>query len=174
MPGPGTTPYPTALGQQQGPTPSTATLVGGEILSIDGATIVLSDASGEVTLELAGDAAPLAATLHVGDLVNASGTLSADGRTVTVDDPAGIVRGGGLTHASATASAIASAGSAEFVIGTPSQHAAQPSQVAPIVAFAVILGLSVLVVVGAFAAKLYGPNRVRNWANRLKTRFVRI
>jgi hypothetical protein len=45
---------------------------------------------------------------------------------------------------------------------------------APIVAFAVIFGLTALLVISAFAVKLYGRHRAQNWAKRLKARFVRI
>ena len=130
---------------------------------------MLTDASGEVTIELVGDAAALAATLHVGDLVNVSGTQLQNGRLI-VDDPAALVRVPGLTGSTSPQPAQ------QVVTGPqdPQQPTAQAAQMAPIVAFGVIFGLTALLVIGAFAVKLYGPDRARNWANRLKARFVRI
>jgi hypothetical protein len=45
---------------------------------------------------------------------------------------------------------------------------------APIAAFGALFGLTVVLVIGAFAVRLYGPNRVREWPNRVKRRIVRI
>jgi hypothetical protein len=139
------------------------------VSSIDGTVIVLADGQGDVTIELVGEAEPLAAMLHVGDLVNATGTMGASGRLI-VDDPGALVRVGGL-GASRTPR---SAGPASFVAQAPDLTAVRPAGSAPIVALAAILGLALALVIGAFALKLYGPNRVRNWPNRLKSRITRI
>lgn len=167
-PRPGTTPHPTGAGQHPGPTGSQATLVGGSVTSIAGTTIVLSDAAGDVTIELVGDAAPLAATLEVGDLVNAWGTIAADGHLI-VDDPGSLVHVAGLGGTSAARSARPS-----LAVQTPGRATAGSPQTAPIVAVVIILGLGLLLVIGAFAVKLYGPNRIRSWPNRLKSRNTRI
>jgi hypothetical protein len=106
----------------------------------------------------------------VGDLVNVTGTQSADASTVIVDDPAALVRVsalGGSMSPEATRGHVARPQPAD-------QQVAPSAQMAPIVAFTVIFGLSVAVAIGAFAVKLYGPNRVKNWPKRLKARFVRI
>jgi hypothetical protein len=145
--------------------PGSATLVGGTIISVSGSVIVLTDASGEHTIELAGPAVALAATLEIGDLVNATGFLSADGRLI-VDDPGALVRVAGLgtTHPTPSANSTGS------MTQAPPQQAAQPPQIAPVVAFGAIFGLTVALAIGAFALRRYGPNRLRNWRNRLKSR----
>jgi hypothetical protein len=137
-------------------------LVGGSVTSIDGTVVVLTDASGDSTIELVGDAAPLAAALRIGDLVNAKGTLQSNGHVI-VDNAADIVRVGAhqATDAPQTAKPVSYG---------PSTHdfaAAQPAQAGPLVTFLVVLGLTVLLVVGAFAVRL-------GWPNRLKRRLRRI
>lgn len=145
--------------------PGSQLLVGGTVTSVDGTSVVLTDASGESTIELVGDAAPLAATLSVGDLVNARGTLTSDGHVI-VDNPGDLVRlsADGATRAPQTANPVG------FGPATHDFSAAQPTQqaqIGPLVAFLVILGLAAVLVVGALAFKL-------GWPNWLKKRWRRI
>jgi hypothetical protein len=49
-------------------------------------------------------------------------------------------------------------------------QATQASQMAPLATLGAIFGLTLVLVIGAFAAKLYGPDRVRKWMNRLQPR----
>ncbi|MDL2334689.1 MAG: lamin tail domain-containing protein [Chloroflexota bacterium] len=137
-------------------------VVGGLVTSVDGSIVVLTDASGDSTIELVGDAAPLVATLRIGDLVNARGTLHSNGHVI-VNNSADVVRlsADGATEPSQTAKPVS------YGPATHDFAAAQPAQMGPLVAFLVILGLTVLLVVGAFAVKL-------GWANRLKKRWRRI
>jgi hypothetical protein len=139
------------------------------VASIDGTVIVLADGQEDVSIELVGEAEPLAAMLHLGDLVNATGTMGASGRLI-VDDPGALVRVAAL----GASRPPGSAGPASSVAQTPDLTASRPVQSGPIVALAAILGLAGTLVIGAFAASLYGPNRVRNWPNRLKSRITRI
>jgi hypothetical protein len=145
--------------------------VGGAGTGIDGTLITLADSSGIATLELQGAAAPLAATLHDGDLLNASGTVSADGRRVIVNDPRAITRGAGVALAPAQTQ---TGHPAADLPPAHEQSAAGPPQIAPIVAFLAILGLTAALVIGAIAFKLGWPNRVQKWANRLKAQKPRI
>jgi len=151
------------------PLPAGAVLVGGAVMSIDGGIVVLANAAGESTIELVGDAAPLAATLSRGDLVNATGKVGANGRVV-VDDPAHLTRLG----ASSPTITPATPALADYAPQTHQFAAPSAPQTGPLVAFAAVFGLTVLLVVGAFAVKLGWLNRARNWPNRLKTRFTRI
>jgi len=142
--------------------------VGGAVTGIDGALIVLADSSGSATLELVGRAAPLAATLAVDDLVNATGTVVADGDglRVVIDDPAKLDRfpaPGQSTHSAASSSITADD------YRPPDNHlaAANPAPSGPIVAFLVVLGMSVLLVVGALAIRLGWPNRILSRLRRI-------
>ena len=137
-------------------------LVGGSVKSVEGTLVVLADASGDNTIELVGDAAPLAATLKVGDLVNATGKVGASGHVI-VADPADLVRVG----VGGSTSAPASIGAVDYQPQTHQIAGAQPAQIGPLVAFVAILGLTVLLVVGGLAWKL-------GWANRLVKRRGRI
>ena len=134
--------------------------------------VLLTAASGDVTIELVGDAAPLAATLKVGDLVNATGDVRSDGHVI-VAERADLVR----IAANGANSATQAAQTATPVAFGPTTHQFTPTQsspIAPLVALLAILGLVGALVVGALAIKLSGRNRVRNLVNRLKARFVRI
>jgi len=153
-----------ALSAYQG----TTVRVGGAVTGIDGALIVLADSSGSATLELVGRAAPLAATLAVDDLVNATGTVVADGDglRVVIDDPAKLDRfpaPGQSTHSAASSSITADD------YRPPDNHlaAANPAPSGPIVAFLVVLGMSVLLVVGALAIRLGWPNRILSRLRRI-------
>lgn len=142
--------------------------VGGAVARIDGTLVVLADSSGSATLQLVGRAAPLAATLAVDDLVNASGTVvaDADGVRVVIDDPANLTRM--RPAGQPTPSAVqASIDAGDYM--PPENHlvTATPVQTAPLVAFLVILGVSVLLVLGALAWRL-------GWSNRLISRLRRI
>jgi len=149
-------------------------LVGGTVLSIEGTSLVLRDASGNVTIELVGEAATLAATLHVGDLVNASGIMDADGHLI-VDDPGSMVRLAGLGGSGDPRSADPTIpGDPASLVPQAHQQAAQTPQMAPIAALGALFGLTLMLVIGALAVRLYGPNRVREWPNRVKKRSVRI
>jgi hypothetical protein len=140
--------------------------VGGAVARVDGALVVLADSSGSATLQLVGRAAPLAASLMPGDLVNASGTVTGGGSAqprLVVDDPAALER----VHAPIT-SGTPSAVAPWSVTGyqPPASHeiaAAQPPSNAPILAFVAIVGLCLVLVLGAFAVKV-------GWANRLLRR----
>jgi hypothetical protein len=170
-PHPVVTPRPGTSGRPDAQSDPGAVLVGGVVARIDGAIVLLTAASGDNTVELVGDAAPLAATLRTGDLVNAIGKRAPSGHVI-VTDPADLVRVGA---AGATTTAP-SPGFADY-IPQSNQFANQTDnqpQAGPLVAFAAILGLSVVLVVGAFAWKLGWLNRARNWQNRLKKRLTRI
>jgi hypothetical protein len=114
---------------------------------------------------LTGLAAPLAATIEQGDLVNATGTVSLDGRRVIVDDPAAVTRFGASSPSGGPAETQAVAYSG------PQSHqfaAGQPTQIGPLVAILAVLGLVFVLVVGAIAWRLGWANRLRNWPNRLR------
>jgi hypothetical protein len=146
--------------------PGSELLIGGSVTSISGTVVVLSDATGDHAIELVGQAAPLAGTLEIGDLVNATATLSADGRLI-VEDPGALVRVDGLGN---TGQPPSIGGPASHIPQMPPDPAAQTPQTAPVVAFGALFGLTLVLVIGAFAVKLSGPDRVRKWSNRLKSR----
>ncbi|MEO8626257.1 MAG: lamin tail domain-containing protein, partial [Candidatus Limnocylindrales bacterium] len=129
--------------------------VGGAVTQIYGNVIILADSSGSATLELIGLAAPLAESLRVGDLVNATGIVGSDAH-LTVSDPHDFQRVG----AAASSDAPQSIDAVDYQPQTHQIEVAQPAQIGPLVAFLAILGLTVVVVVGALAVKL-------GWATRL-------
>jgi hypothetical protein len=148
--------------------------VGGAVTSIKGTLIVLADSSGSATLQLVGRAAPLAATLKTDDLVNATGLVlaSAADLRVVIDDPANLARlpaPGQTTQPDLSAPSDASSSISADDYRPPGGHlaAANPAPSAPIGAFVIILGMSVLLVFGALAWKL-------GWSNRILSRWRRI
>jgi hypothetical protein len=145
--------------------------VGGAVASIDGTLVVLADSSGSATLQLVGRAAPLAATLALDDLVNATGTVvaSPDGLRVVVDDPANLARIRAPGQRTAPAASSASLAISADDYRPPDHHlaATNPGPPAPIVPFLVILGLSILLVIGALAVKLGWPNRLLSRLRRI-------
>jgi len=148
-------------------------LVGGTVTSIEGTVLVLTDASGAVTIQLVGEAAALAETLHVGDLVNATGIMNADGHLI-VNDPGSMVRLASLGSGDPRSADPTDPGDPASLVPQALQQAAHTPQMTSILAFGALFGLTVVVVIGAFAVRLYGPNRVREWPNRVKRRIVRI
>jgi hypothetical protein len=146
----------------------TAIRVGGAVTSVSGTLIVLADSTGSATLELVGRAAPLAATISIGDLVNATGTVveSESGLRVQVDDPAGLARipaPGEETPSQASSPITAND------YRPPDDHlaSANPPQTAPVVAFLVIFGMALLLVIGALAVRLGWPHRLLSRVRRI-------
>jgi hypothetical protein len=88
--------------------------VGGLVVTVDTGGLVLDDGTGSARVDLAGDARSLLPLLGPGDAVGAAGIVSAGTPpTVTVTDPAGLVRLGDLGEALPLADEVAPPDDAE-------------------------------------------------------------
>jgi hypothetical protein len=143
--------------------------IGGLVTRVDGARLTVVDSSGSATIELTGEAAAVAATIAPNDLVNATGMVAGAGDSLrlVVDDQAGLTRlaarvaatpPDGLSLAPPVANEPASTGSGGGQV---------PAQSAPLLALLAILGVSLVLVIGAVAVKL-------GWLDRLAVRRRRI
>ncbi len=139
--------------------------VGGVVTAVDGTAVRIDDGSASVWLRLTGEAAALAGTFALGDLLNATGRVAtdADGELeVVVDDPGAVVR---LAQQYATEAATASTGALlPPAVETPSKTGAQPAQSSVALTALALFGASIALVVGVLAAD---PRRRAAWRKRL-------
>ena len=139
--------------------------VGGVVTAIEGTAVLIDDGSAAVRLRLTGDAAALATTFALGDLINATGRVATDAAgelEVIVDDPAAVVR---LAQQYATGVASASTGAMlPPAVATSSKTGTQPGPAPAALTALALFGASIALIVGVLAAD---PRRRAAWRKRL-------